>query len=277
MAPTWLDPIKRINDPPGSTYFSDPIATAIGETPNFQTPALSWQAALSGTPFLLPPQPDQLPFSDGQPIVRNIYDLGNAPVFEDDVIANNVQSFNIKAFDPNPKYFNSNLGQIISLVPGYYDLGYIGGINPATGNFDSFYAACQGNNIAPTIIGTSPLFLDCLGHEGRMPPLLGANSATQADNRYDPQYPTFNVGDDSTGVVRMRRIWDSWSTTYTLAPALPLDPTTGPLMGFRPVVPSYPAPYPVPLRGIQIEIRVTDPDSQYIKTLTIRQDFSEKL
>ena len=281
MAPTWLDPIKRLNDPASATFYNnganDPIPGAIGEAVHQQTPGLSWQSTA-----LLPPQPDQ-PFSDGQPTVRNIYDLRNAqdlstcPVFEDDLIANNVQSFNVKAFDPNPKYYSSSLNSIVSLVPGYYDLGYISGIDPATGRFNSVYARggqfVQGtydNVPLSTVFGTVPLFLDCLGHEGRMPPLT-------ADLRVDPQYPAFGIGDDTVGVIRMRRIWDSWSTTYTLAPALPLDPTTGPLMGFRPVVPSYPAPYPVPLRGIQIEIRVTDPDSQYIKTLTIKQDFTEKL
>ena len=42
-------------------------------------------------------------------------------------------------------------------------------------------------------------------------------------------------------------------------------------------MPSYPAPYTSPLRGIEIQIRVTDPDGKFVKTLTIRQDFSEKL
>ena len=44
-----------------------------------------------------------------------------------------------------------------------------------------------------------------------------------------------------------------------------------------PIYPSYPPPYPAPLRGIQIQIRVTDPTNQRVKTLTIRQDFTDKL
>jgi len=44
-----------------------------------------------------------------------------------------------------------------------------------------------------------------------------------------------------------------------------------------PIYPSYPPPYPAPLRGIQIQIRVTDPASQRVKTLTIQQDFTDKL
>jgi len=208
----------------------------------------------------------------------NVYDLGSAPVFEDDLIATNVRSFNIKVFDPNPRYYNSTLNSIVSMLPGYYDLGYIAGINPATGAFDPAYAS--GNLLAPTISATSPYFLDTLGHEGRMPPLT-------TDNRVDAQYPTYvnsvgnlvdaNLGDNNASVLRMRRIWDSWSTTYSVAPALPIDPTLGPLNGFQPVVPSYPAPYNAPLRGIEIQIRLTDPTSKHVKTLTIHQDFSEKL
>ena len=44
-----------------------------------------------------------------------------------------------------------------------------------------------------------------------------------------------------------------------------------------PIYPSYPPPYPAPLRGIQIQIRVADPTNQRIKSLTIRQDFTDKL
>ena len=44
-----------------------------------------------------------------------------------------------------------------------------------------------------------------------------------------------------------------------------------------PIYPSYPPPYPAPLRGIQIQIRVMDPTNQRVKTLTIRQDFTDKL
>ena len=44
-----------------------------------------------------------------------------------------------------------------------------------------------------------------------------------------------------------------------------------------PIYPSYPPPYPAPLRGIQIQIRVVDPTNQRIKSLTIRQDFTDKL
>ena len=85
----------------------------------------------------------------------------------------------------------------------------------------------------------------------------------------------------------MRRVWDSWSTDYTNAPANGIDSaaagngspaglTWGPPFQ-PPIYPSYPPPYPAPLLGIQIQIRVTDPTNQRIKSLTIRQDFTDKL
>ena len=120
-----------------------------------------------------------------------------------------------------------------------------------------------------------------------MPPVVN-------DFRYDAQfgqanyplpannaYPNGNVGDNNAGVTRLRRVWDSWSTEYTMAPGQGLNLATGqmqgPLTGYPPLYPSYPAPYPAALRGIQIQIRVADPTNQRIKSLTIRQDFTDKL
>ena len=62
-----------------------------------------------------------------------------------------------------------------------------------------------------------------------MPPLI-------EDNRWDASLSGFvgpytaynnytgNIGDDTAGVVRMRRIWDTWSTEYTQAPATGVAP-----------------------------------------------------
>lgn len=295
-APTWLDPIKRINDPATASFFGDPIAApgGLNEVAYQQVRGLSAQSKINGTSYWLPTQPGA--FSDGTPGTLSAFDLGGASVFEDDVVASNVRSFNVKAFDPSPRYYSTASSTFVSLLPGFYDLGYAAGLNPATGTYQTSYAAgvntvpgTDANVIVPgtgaavplsTITGTHPFYLESFGHEGRIPPLT-------SDLRVDPQYPTFvngagstvptALGDDTATVVRMRRTWDSWSTTYTDAPALPLDPTTGPISGFAPVVPSYPAPYPAALRGLEIQIRLTDPDDKRIKSITIRQDFTEKL
>jgi hypothetical protein len=119
-----------------------------------------------------------------------------------------------------------------------------------------------------------------------MPPLT-------TDNRINPSRPSIlgginnnNIGDNgsqSTSVIRLTRVWDSWSTDYTNAPGYDVfyngypGSSTPQNPNGLPVYPSYPAPYTSPLRGIQIQIRVNDPRGDYIKTLTIRHDFTDKL
>src|SRR5690606_5903440 len=123
--------------------------------------------------------------------------------------------------------------------------------------------------------------LKTLGHEGRIPPL-------PTDFRIDYQMEKVfgysrivsgvnNLGDASDQTVRLRRVWDTWSTDYAFAPLHGVDPTVHPPYSGRPLYPSYPPPYPVPLRGIQIQIRLTSPDQTRLKVLTIRHDFSNKL
>ena len=106
-------------------------------------------------------------------------------------------------------------------------------------------------------------------HEGRIPPLGNDTSSTPVidDNRFDPQARElfnldFNVGHNLPGVIRLRRVWDSWSTDYTRAPASGFDPVTKEPTGLlgkptdlpsgrRPIYPSYPPPYEMPLRRMR--------------------------
>ena len=190
----------------------------------------------------------------------------------------------------------------------------------------------------PPLVQINGTYVDYLNysfaHEGRTPPLIEDNrldaqypnlnyiAFSQPFNiplgtSFQPQYgnvsdPTTggtdsftfinyssNIGDDNNGTIRLRRVWDSWSTDYTQAPANGVynnpnrpdkiggvvnpnaDPLNGapwgPKGGTPPIYPSYPPPYPAALRGIQIQIRVVDPTNQKIKSLTIREDFTDKL
>ena len=137
--------------------------------------------------------------------------------------------------------------------------------------------------------GIFDTYLQTFAHEGRVPPLVEDNRLDAQNpnpfytnaTTFTPPYAAFpnyssNIGDDNAGVVRLRRVWDTWSTDYSRAPAngpnagnngFPNGPPFSP-----PIYPSYPPPYPAPLRGIQIQIRVADPANQRIKSLTIRQD-----
>ncbi|GAC1335269.1 MAG: hypothetical protein NVSMB14_02620 [Isosphaeraceae bacterium] len=242
MSPRWWDPIWRLND---NSNGNNPNAT--------RAPGMSWvnitplppmnSAVIPNTvtPYRLNPQQ----FCDGIGSPVFAAETAGQPdalwlnTWENDLIATGVRSFDIKAFDPT--------------VKAYVDLGY--GAEQNT----TFLAQ------------TPPASLYTFAHEGRMPP-------KSSDYRVDPQWPGLTpIGDDNASTIRLRRVWDSWSTAYTNAPDIPLDPTAGPPFT-RPVYPSYPPPYPAPLRGIQIQIRlVNDPKAERVKVLTIRQDFTDKL
>jgi prepilin-type N-terminal cleavage/methylation domain-containing protein len=218
-------------------------------------------------------------------------------LWDDDLIMTGVRSFDVKALDnstasyvdlgnsPNnvgPTLANPVLNQLVLNIGGT-------NVNFTTQGFPS---ATVGLNVVSS----------SLAHEGIMPPRgAGLNPSGAADFRFDPQALAkgifIPIGDDFASTIRLRRTYDTWSTEYTQAPATGFDPST---QGFppyglniyppnsglnanatvilnNPVYPSYPAPYPVPLRGIQIQIRVVDPRNERVKVLTIRQDFSDKI
>jgi hypothetical protein len=178
--------------------------------------------------------------------------------WEDDLIATNVRSFDVKAYEAMPE------------IQSYVDLGYMA---TPTGGTSIGRPGLSPTNPAHTT--TLSNWLLGFGHEGRMPPLT-------TDFRMDSQYPFIPgvgpryVGDDDAGVVRLRRVWDTWSTEYSAVNAKTLDPLTAPPFQVAPR-PSYPAPYPAPLRGIQIQIRMTDPREERVRTITIHHDFTGKL
>jgi type II secretory pathway component PulJ len=258
-SPFWLDPIKRLNDPATATYFAalGPMSGSESLGAGYQAAPLSWYRRLNSPANQVPwlpwlnaastPYPTAQPYADATG--SGYFVLPPNAVWEEDLLATNVRSFDVKALDVNAKMVNPATNGIVYLPPGYYDLGY-------------------GNMLS----GTNPLFLDSFAHEGRMPPLT-------TDYRSNPQFPALqpNIGDDNATVLRMRRTWDSWSTTYSNVPSVPRIPFNGPLAGLPPTFPSYPAPYPAALRGIQIQVRLASPDGQRVKTLTIQQDFTDKL
>jgi prepilin-type N-terminal cleavage/methylation domain-containing protein len=218
--------------------------------------------------------------------------------WEDDLVMTNVRSFDVKAYD--------------NAFGSYADLGWADDLRLWVPYMNMQTYLLQAGTLpappaltaTPTVTIWPPLAVggggvgyntltQTFAHEGRMPPLVN-------DNRLDAHYPnltyvnptTFtpqyanyqnyssNIGDNNAGVVRLRRVWDSWSLEYSAAPARGLNVNTGYQTGppfAPPIYPSYPAPYPAPLRGIQIQIRVADPTNQRIKSLTIRQDFTDKL
>ena len=330
LAAAWLDPFSEVsNGRWDNTYYGQ----MTGLVP---FPATLFPPGLTGVPYAahyLPPMTSQLigtaPYQrplrlNPQPFTDGVGTLG-ANTFatpggwnqgwEDDLILTGVRSFDVKAYD------NS--------YGGYVDLGWGDDGRLAIPFYSAPAPAIKLQNFVysgsavttPTLwsppllngIGTSQfywppllgaagpgdtfydrfnLYTSTYAHEGRIPPLY-------ADQRFDTVSGLLNVGDEGQpGTIRLRRVWDSWSTDYSHAPSSGITPAgfilasdyqslrpgATPVAGQPwgspldyPALPSYPAPYPMPLRGIQIQIRVTDPRGQYPKTLTIRQDFSDKL
>ena len=79
------------------------------------------------------------------------------------------------------------------------------------------------------------------------------------------------------GNANMSRTYDTWSTTYfgnTWADGLDDGgATSGNGIVDDDAEKTYPPPYPVPLRGIQVKIRVFEPDSKQVREVTVVQDF----
>ncbi len=304
LSPNWADPTVQVNTSGGQPLQLNPIP------PDTAFPVID---NIYGTQ-LLPPMTltyravPQL-FTDGAGGSSQIVTGGGQTLWpiswEDDLIMTNVRSFDIKAYD-NSLAIYADLGWgddarlTSSLTPQY--LGILSAVGTTaqqvpylTGNLD---VPSSNANSAPTYASPAFAFVNggqydlinqTFAHEGRIPPLFN-------DNRFDAQYEasyypgytyTGNLGDNSTTTIRLRRVWDTWSTDYTNAPAVAIDNANasnsfpagvpwGPPFQ-PPLYPSYPPPYPAPLLGIQIQIRVVDPTNQRIKSLTIRQDFTDKL
>jgi hypothetical protein len=287
MDANWLDPFRAVNDatlgygqfPAFSLLFTKLPPPMTGNIPT------GWTVPLRLTPQL---------FNDGAGNPDYAADAAGGDslwkqCWEDDLIATGVRSFDIKAYD------NS--------FPGYVDLGWGDDLRqyaapPAAPPFLVDNSTAVNPNTAtgfPLLMNwprnsTSffPLIGQTYAHEGRIPPMpldyrLDATATNEQSASADS---SFNIGDATVGIGRIRRVWDSWSTDYSSAPSTGVNSNSGNPATFgmpvgppfsRPVYPSYPPPYPMPLRGIQIQIRVVDPRNERIKVLTIRQDFSDRL
>src|SRR5271157_464514 len=238
LSPFWTDPTWQVNttanpsQPFGLAY--QPATGAVGNTLQF-LPDMT--ATYRNTPQ---------PYNDG-PYTNGFFPTGSAQYtlwnlsWEDDLIMTGVRSFDIKAYDNtlaayadlgwgddprltgllSPQY----LGVSSKLTTPPYLIPYLAGnYDPVNGYVAS--PAAYINNTKYDLLNRT------FAHEGRMPPLVN-------DNRLDASYPnplytspttytaqysgypnySSNIGDDQTGqtagqtgIFRLRRVWDSWST-----------------------------------------------------------------
>jgi prepilin-type N-terminal cleavage/methylation domain-containing protein len=303
LSPNWVDPTYQVNVNIAQPLQLNPI------DPDTAFPAIdTFFSAQLLPPMTLNYRATPQLWTDGAPskTLSAIVAGNGVPLWpiswEDDLIMTGVRSFDVKVYDNTlANYADLGWGDDIRLASTVLGWTGVGPENPPypMPNFPPFlqgnYDFALGNyrfDGGPVHLYVNGGYVDLFqsfAHEGRMPPLIN-------DNRFDAQfgaafYPgyvyTGNIGDNTAGIQRLRRVWDSWSTDYTNAPAngidsaqagnnLPAGMSWGPPFQ-PPIYPSYPPPYPAPLLGIQIQIRVTDPTNQRIKSLTIRQDFTDKL
>ena len=210
------------------------------------------------------------------------------PRVAEDVILTNVLSFDVKAWDPRAPVLQAiddnntpaNLSDDsaitdVAVIPG--DAGY---------NLPLQHLI---NNIAPNPLLSHGAYVD-----------LGYVSATSNLSNFSAvdQYSQDRITLGADNFATVHRIYDTWSTHYEHDGINQdeveenLDPNDNELLltdegsnGFDdngdgvvddPDEREAPPPYDVPLRGIQVKIRVFDPDSQKVREVTVRHDFLKK-
>ena len=253
LDPTWQvnDNVNSNLYPAVSNYSFTNFSQPPGLVPRFPNNSGNTASGLDGASDdgnLLPPmaQPSKnWPGGDVFSFMRQISQpysdrLGDASTFmggatvtqfnmwqsswEDDLIMTGVRSFDVKAYD------NSSAG--------YVDLGWGDDLRIQQqsalttapyllGNYDDVTGKINYPAYKYASGGTWNLLTQTFAHEGRVPPLIEDNilDAQYPNPTYNtanfqfqfPNYPNYtsNIGDDNPGVIRLRRVWDSWSTDYT--------------------------------------------------------------
>ena len=194
------------------------------------------------------------PYTDGFG-ANNVFFAANSQLWspygwEDDLIMTNVRSFDIKVYDNSLSgYADLGWGDdprvTAQLAPPFLGFAAALGVQQQipylAGNLDFVSGNYQTPAYANVNYGLYDLINQTFAHEGRMPPLV-------SDARFDAQFGaavsylpstspflpanggfyTGNIGDNSNGIVRLRRVWDSWSTDYSKAPGVGVAPTVPP-------------------------------------------------
>ncbi|MBN2293514.1 MAG: prepilin-type N-terminal cleavage/methylation domain-containing protein [Pirellulales bacterium] len=228
----------------------------------------------------LPADPPQQPGAPSYPPVNPSAPQKPSPRYNDpmtraseDVILTNVLGFDVKVWDPGAPVLLTPSN--VSLLPG--DLNY-----PAA------LALYAGGGVGAPLLASRGAYAD-LGYGYNYlttPPTLLVTSNFSAVDWYAQQRATPPVIEN---VNTARRVYDTWSIHYEHDGKDQDDGGPGPVdegtNGFDddgngvvddPGELEAPPPYPYPLRGIQIKIRVYDPDSQQVREVTIKHDFLQR-
>lgn len=200
----------------------------------------------------------------------------------EDVVLNNVLAFDVKVFDPtvplyaattaNPNTVAlqpSDVGYWTAITSGnsvlgygaYVDLGYSFIHNGTNGNSAFSGAQFSANPLSQAFANGLGVWVASSYQNATLPSQLSGTPTTAFGNSYD----TWSLHYEGPGP------WNSY-TNYG---------STNGINGFDddglngvddPGEFQFPPPYAAPLRGIQVKIRVYEPDSKQIREVTIVQD-----
>jgi type II secretory pathway pseudopilin PulG len=215
--------------------------------------------------------------TDPETGILNAY---SGPRVGEDIILNNVLDFDVKVFDPEARVVANAAGDA-ALVPGdpgypaaiagtvlslgaYVDLGYGYGIafNPPP-------------NLPPAVVQALPGISVFSGLPGRytfvIEPTYDTWSTHYENNWVDANQDGIrNAGD--TGDENGNGLFDEGTNGIDDSP--PNTPGFGTVDD--PSEQEAPPPYPVALRGIQVKIRVFEPDTRQVRDITLVHDFTTK-
>ena len=164
----------------------------------------------------------------------------------EDIVLSNVLAFDVRVFDPYAEVLN-NATAGVAVVPG--DPGYGAGVS-----------------FSPTIIEGA--YLD-----------LGHNAATGVFAAVSPK-----VGYKSNNSQRLTRTYDTWSDHYEFngidedsqygvdQKNNMIDDDSNGIIDDANELETSP-PYPVPLRGLEVRIRIYDASTRQVRQVTVRHTF----
>lgn len=190
------------------------------------------------------------PFTGVDPTSGTLTALSATDRIGEDVILTNVIGFDVKAWDPNAPVLQYSGGP--ALLPG--DPGYRAAV----------VAYLAGGGSAPAIIGRGA-YVD-LGYGQR----AAAGAAAWSDFS--------GLGNAKSGLDTLANstecVYDTWSTHYEEGGTGTngFDDDGNGVVDDAGELVRQP-PYPVPLRAIQVKIRIFDPDSRQIREVTVVQKF----
>jgi type II secretory pathway pseudopilin PulG len=219
---------------------------------------------LSGTASMRNPAFPHAVLTDGS--ARLLQTTSLSPTFDstdrvwEDVILTNVVGFDVRVFDPQAR---AQLTQAPALLPG--DPAYNAATAASgTGSLGAYVDLGWGGGTPVTVSGSFPPTGQTALQSAGMRVSNAPGSATLPFATYDTwslHYEFNGVDDDGDGVVDdgTNGVDDNGDDIPDNLPEWETSP-----------------PYPVPLRGVEVRIRVYEPTSKQVRQVTIRHTFIKK-